>query len=113
MIPRQCPECGGELVLARRSDEQGARFNARPSNYWRCSTCGGEFTAEQVRGNKQSKSRDILTRARLTAMAMIAAPHEWLTKAALTTAQACRMPPDIQSMNRELSQWGRHLEGAT
>lgn len=59
MIPRQCPECGGELVLARRSDEQGARFNARPSNYWRCSTCGGEFTAEQVRGNKRSKQLEV------------------------------------------------------
>jgi hypothetical protein len=59
MIPRQCPECGGELVLARRSDEQGARFNARPSNYWRCSTCGGEFTAEQVRGNKRSRSKQV------------------------------------------------------
>jgi len=55
MIPRQCPKCGGELVLARRSDEQGARLNARPSNYWRSSTCGGEFTAEQVRGKKRSK----------------------------------------------------------
>jgi len=55
MSSRQCPDCGGELALARRSVEQGAGFNARPSNYWRCSICGGEFTAEQVRGNKRSK----------------------------------------------------------
>ena len=59
MSSRQCPDCGGELALARRSDEQGAGFNARPSNYWRCSTCGGEFTAEQVRGNKRSKQSEV------------------------------------------------------
>jgi hypothetical protein len=52
MIHRQCPECGGELVLARRSDEQAAGFSAHPSNYWRCSICGGEFSAEQVREKK-------------------------------------------------------------
>jgi|SRR5579864_558882 len=62
MISRQCPECGGELVLARRSDEQGAGFNARPSNYWRCSICGGEFTAEQVRENKRSKQFEVARR---------------------------------------------------
>jgi hypothetical protein len=55
MGKRQCPECGGELVLARRSDEQGGGFNPRPSNYLRCSICGGEFTAEQIRENKRSK----------------------------------------------------------
>jgi hypothetical protein len=59
MSSRQCPDCGGELVLARRSDEQGARFNARPSNYWRCSICGGEFTAEQLRENKRSKQLEV------------------------------------------------------
>lgn len=56
MIHRQCLECGGELVLARRSDDDGPEFRARPSNYWRCSICGGEFTAEQVRENKRAKS---------------------------------------------------------
>ncbi|HXU18061.1 MAG TPA: hypothetical protein VN708_23340 [Terriglobales bacterium] len=59
MSSRQCPDCGGELALARRSDEQGARFNARPSNYWRCSICGGEFTAEQLRENKRSKPFEV------------------------------------------------------
>jgi hypothetical protein len=59
MISRQCPECSGELVLARRSDEQGARLSSRPSNYWRCSICGGEFTAEQVRGKKSSKQLEV------------------------------------------------------
>lgn len=59
MSSRQCPECGGELALARRSDEQGARFNARPSNYWRCSICGGEFTGEQLRENKRSKPFEV------------------------------------------------------
>jgi hypothetical protein len=59
MIHRQCPVCGGELVLARRSDEHGAGFGARPSNYWRCSICGGEFSAEQVRENKRSKQFEV------------------------------------------------------
>jgi uncharacterized protein with PIN domain len=36
MSRRQCPECGGELVLARRSENQHGEFEARPSNYWRC-----------------------------------------------------------------------------
>jgi len=55
MSKRQCPECDGELVLGRRSDKQGPGFDARPSNYLRCSICGGEFTAEQVRDIKRSK----------------------------------------------------------
>jgi hypothetical protein len=59
MSSRHCPDCGGELALARRSVEQGAGFNARPSNYWRCSICGGEFTAEQVRGNRRSKQLEV------------------------------------------------------
>jgi hypothetical protein len=62
MSQRQCPECGGELVLARRSDEQGGIFNARPSNYLRCSICGGEFTAEQIRENKRSKQHAVVRR---------------------------------------------------
>ena len=58
MIHRQCLECDGELVLARRSDGKGSGFRARPSNYWRCSVCGGEFTAEQLRENKRAKQVD-------------------------------------------------------
>ena len=57
MIQRQCPECDGELVLARRPDNQhGPGIEARPSTYWRCSICGGEFTTEQVRDNKRAKA---------------------------------------------------------
>ena len=66
-----------------------------------------------ISGVSSRKSRGLLTRARLTARAMTAVPREWLTKAALTRAKACRMPPDIQSKNRELSPWGTHHEGAT
>ena len=62
MSQRQCPECGGELVLARRSDGQGGGFNAHPSNYLRCSICGGEFTAEQIRENKRTKESAVVRR---------------------------------------------------
>jgi hypothetical protein len=62
MIHRQCPECGGELVLATRSDEHGTGFSARPSKYWRCSTSGGDFTAEQVRENRRSKQFEVARR---------------------------------------------------
>jgi hypothetical protein len=61
MIHRQCPECGGELVLARHCDKQGPGFDTRPSNYWRCSICGGEFTAEQVRETKRANQLDNAT----------------------------------------------------
>jgi hypothetical protein len=61
-MQRQCPECKGELALARRPDKQhGPGFEARPSTYWRCSTCGGEFTAEQIRENKRAKQIDNAT----------------------------------------------------
>jgi len=60
MSRRRCPECGGELVLARHSDIQGGEFEARPSNYWRCSICGGKFTAEQVRENKRAKEVEVV-----------------------------------------------------
>ena len=60
------------------------------------------------------KRRDLLTSARLTARAMTAAPHEWLTKAAPTKAQASRMPLGTPSKKSELSHWSRRrLEGAT
>jgi ribosomal protein S27AE len=53
MIQRQCPECGGELVLARRPDnQQGPGIVAGPSTYWRCGICGRGFTAEQVRDKR-------------------------------------------------------------
>jgi ribosomal protein S27AE len=57
MTERKCPECGSEVVLARHPDSQpGAPIEARPSTYWRCSTCGGGFTAEQVRPGKPAKA---------------------------------------------------------
>jgi DNA-directed RNA polymerase subunit RPC12/RpoP len=60
MIQRQCPECSSELVLARRPDSQaGQQIVAGLSTYWRCSICGREFTAEQIRENKRAKSTSI------------------------------------------------------
>jgi DNA-directed RNA polymerase subunit RPC12/RpoP len=56
MTERQCPECGSELVLARRPDGLlGVGIKPRPSTYWRCSICGRGFTAEQVRESKRAK----------------------------------------------------------
>jgi DNA-directed RNA polymerase subunit RPC12/RpoP len=57
MAQRQCPECGSELVLTRRPDGQaGPEMLPSPSTYWRCSVCGGEFTAEQIRKDKRDKT---------------------------------------------------------
>jgi len=62
MIQRQCPDCDGELVLARRPDSQNAQgVEARPSTFWRCSICGGSFTTDQVRENKRAKQLDSAT----------------------------------------------------
>ena len=63
MVQRQCPECDGELVLASRRDNQqdGSGSEARPSTYWRCSICGGAFTADQLRANKRAKQLDNAT----------------------------------------------------
>jgi ribosomal protein S27AE len=61
MIQRQCPECDGELVLARHPDKQGPEVEACPPTYLRCSTCGGEFTAEQVLESKRAKQLDSAT----------------------------------------------------
>jgi hypothetical protein len=59
MIQRKCPECEGELVLARRPDNPyGSGIEARPSTYWRCSICGGSFTSDQVRENQRAKQLD-------------------------------------------------------
>ncbi len=56
MIQRQCPQCKGELALARRHDQQsGAGYIPGPSNVWRCGICGQTFTAEQIREDKRSK----------------------------------------------------------
>ena len=55
MIQRQCAECGGELVLARRTDnQQGVGAETCPSIYWRCCICGSQFTAEQIRKYKRA-----------------------------------------------------------
>lgn len=60
MIQRQCPECNGELVQARRPENQsGPGPGTGSSNYWRCSTCGCGFTAEQIRETKRPKLRSI------------------------------------------------------
>jgi DNA-directed RNA polymerase subunit RPC12/RpoP len=56
MAQRQCPECGSELVLTRRPDGQAGEMSPIPSTYWRCSVCGGEFTAEQIRKDKRDKA---------------------------------------------------------
>jgi hypothetical protein len=59
MVQRQCPECNGELVLARRRDNQHGPGSETPSStYWRCSICGGAFSAEQIRENKRAKQLD-------------------------------------------------------
>ena len=60
MIQRQCPHCNSELVRARRADQQPMQLIAQaapPS--WRCSVCGGEFTTEQIRDSKRTKSAGV------------------------------------------------------
>jgi DNA-directed RNA polymerase subunit RPC12/RpoP len=58
MIERQCPECGSELVLARRPDNQhGIGIVPISRTYWRCSICGGRFTTEQIRERKRANER--------------------------------------------------------
>jgi ribosomal protein S27E len=59
MIQRRCPECDGELVLARLPDGQHAQgIKAHPSTFWRCSICGGTFTSDQIRENKRARQLD-------------------------------------------------------
>jgi DNA-directed RNA polymerase subunit RPC12/RpoP len=59
MTQRQCPECGSELMLARRPDnQQRLGIVAIAPTYWRCSICGGMFTAEQLREWKHAKQLD-------------------------------------------------------
>jgi DNA-directed RNA polymerase subunit RPC12/RpoP len=57
MIQRKCPECMSELVRARSADTQRVTgMSAFSSPGWRCSVCGREFTTEQIRESKRSKS---------------------------------------------------------
>jgi transposase-like protein len=53
MTQRKCPQCNSELVQARHPENQGLTTGS--SNYWRCSTCGSAFTAEQIRETKRPK----------------------------------------------------------
>jgi hypothetical protein len=60
MTERQCPSCGGELGLAvRPSRRDGPQDGPATSlsTQWQCSTCGGAFTAEQVRAAKLQRSK--------------------------------------------------------
>ena len=57
MIHRQCPNCSSELVKASRSDQPSEQVIAHVlSPGWRCSVCGGEFTALQIRDSKRAKA---------------------------------------------------------
>lgn len=57
---RQCLECGGELVMVFRPSESGRgspTAGTRTANStWRCGTCGGAFTAEQLRAGKKLRN---------------------------------------------------------
>lgn len=58
MVQRQCPDCGSELVAARRADRQPVRGIAQAASPgWRCSVCGGEFTVEQIREGNRVRSQ--------------------------------------------------------
>jgi hypothetical protein len=60
MIQRECPQCGSELVRARRAEQQAMPLIAQAASpSWRCSVCGGEFTTEQIRDSKRAKSTTI------------------------------------------------------
>jgi ribosomal protein S27AE len=62
MPQRQCPECGSELMLARRPDNQHrVGIVAISPTYWRCSICGGSFTAERLRESKRTEQLDNAT----------------------------------------------------
>ena len=66
MSKRQCADCGGELMLAMRSGQQIGPSH-RPGlvktvctywrPYWRCTTCGHAFTAEQVRQGERNRRK--------------------------------------------------------
>ena len=53
-------------------------------------------------GVSRWKLRDLLTRARLTARSMTAAPHEWLTKVAPNESPSVPDATDILSRKKEL-----------
>lgn len=61
-MQRECPQCGGELVRAKCSDQQ-SRSIVGPAHLgspgWRCGVCGGEFTTQQIRNSKRMKSAAI------------------------------------------------------
>ncbi len=62
MTQRQCPECNSELMLARRPDNQHrVGIVAISPTHWRCSICGGSFTAEQLRESRRAKQLDNAT----------------------------------------------------
>jgi DNA-directed RNA polymerase subunit RPC12/RpoP len=60
MAKRECSQCGGELVLAVRANQQQTN-NDGPSlltsafTSWRCGTCGSAFTAAQLREDKRGR----------------------------------------------------------
>ncbi len=57
MIQRKCPECSSELVRAKIGDAQRASGIVPISSPgWRCSVCGREFTALQIRDSKRAKA---------------------------------------------------------
>jgi rubredoxin len=60
MIQRVCPQCGSELVRARRADQQSVSVIVHAASPgWRCSVCGGVFTTEQIRDNKRAHGKPI------------------------------------------------------
>ena len=55
MIQRQCPECGSELMLTRRADNQDSPFNSHRRLYLLAVRCLRAGAAEQLRKNKRAK----------------------------------------------------------
>ena len=61
---RECSDCGGELVLAVRANQSqpgSGEVNqiSSASTNWRCSTCGGTFTAAQLREDKRERAKHV------------------------------------------------------
>jgi hypothetical protein len=62
MQKRECSKCGGELVLAMRANQPQAGHSepglpVSSFTTWRCGTCGGAFSAAQLRDDKRQRSR--------------------------------------------------------
>jgi hypothetical protein len=75
MQKRECSKCGGELVLAMRANQSQAghgELGLPVSSFttWRCGTCGGAFSAAQLRDDKRERSR-----AAQHAVAFSGTPH--------------------------------------